>query len=148
MPYRTWCDECVETFGGEEVHSAHDRVHGRKIAVVSLDYVFITPKGLFTRKVIDELGDDDLSKSLDSSADIMKVVVLYCSLTRLVFAPAFRRKGADEHVVQQIVDNIAWLGHVRLVLRSDNELAILALVTQALRGLRVQLMDLESVSSE
>ena len=57
-------------------------------------------------------------------------------------------KGADEHVVQQIIDNIAWLGHVRLVLRSDNEPAILALFAEALRGLRVQLMDLESVSSE
>ena len=34
------------------------------------------------------------------------------------------------------------------MLRSDNEPAILAQVTEALRGLRVQLMGLESVSSE
>ena len=34
------------------------------------------------------------------------------------------------------------------MLRSDNESAVLALVTGALQGLRVQLMDLESVSLE
>ena len=89
------------------------------------------------------MRDDDLSKSLESSSDVVQVLITYCSLTRSVFAHAVRRKGADEHVVQQIIDNTAWLGHVRLVLRSDNEPAILALVTEALRGLRVQLMDLE-----
>ena len=83
-----------------------------------------------------------------SSPDVVKVLVLYCCINRSLFAHAVRRKRADEHVFQQIIDNIAWLGHVRLVLRSDNEPAILALVTEALRGLRVQLMDLEPVSSE
>ena len=132
MPYRTWCGECVETVGREEVHSAHDRAHSRKVAVVSLDYFFITPKGLFTQKEIDNLQDDVLSKSLESSPDIDEVLVIYCSLTRSAFAHAIRRKGADEHVVQQIIDNIAWLGHVRLVLWSDTERAILALVTEGL----------------
>ena len=44
MPYRTWCGEWVETFGREEAHSAHDRAHGRKVAVVSLDYFSISSK--------------------------------------------------------------------------------------------------------
>ena len=148
MPYRTWCAECVEAFGREESHFSHDRTHGRRIAVVSMDYLFITPKGIYTRKEIDELGDDELSTSLDTGADVTKVLVLYCSLTRCVFAHAVRRKGADEHVVQQIVDDIAWIGHVRLVLRSDNEPAMLALVTEALRGLRVQIVGLDTVASE
>ena len=37
MPYRPWCDECVEAFGKEEAHEAHDRVHGRQIPVIPLD---------------------------------------------------------------------------------------------------------------
>ena len=92
MPYRTWCGECAETFGREEAHSTHDRVHGRKVAVVSLDYFFITPKGLFTQKEIDNLQDDDLSKSFESSPDVVEVLIIYCSLTRSVFAHAVRRK--------------------------------------------------------
>ena len=51
-----------------------------------------------------------------------------------------------KHAVQQINDDTAWLGNVRLVLRSDNEPAIFALVTEALRGLRAQLIDLALVS--
>ena len=38
MPYRSWCDECVEAFGREEPHFAHDGTHKRTIPVVSLDY--------------------------------------------------------------------------------------------------------------
>ena len=48
------------------------------------------------------------------------------------FAHAARRKADDGHVVQRIIDNIAWLGHVRLVLWSDTERAILALVIEGL----------------
>ena len=73
MPYRIWCGECVEAFGTEEAHSAHDRVHGWKDAVVSLDYFFMTPNGLFTQKEIDNTRDDDLSKGLESSPDGVKV---------------------------------------------------------------------------
>ena len=78
--------------GREEAHSAHDRAHGRKVAVVSLDYFFITPNGLFTQKEIDNLRDDDLSKRLESSPDIVEVWVKYCSLARSVFAHAVRRE--------------------------------------------------------
>ena len=47
MPPRPWCEECAEAFGREVAHEAHDRVHGRHIAVVSLDYLFFTRKGVF-----------------------------------------------------------------------------------------------------
>ena len=53
MPYRSWCDECVEAFGREEPHCGHDKVHGRSIPVVSLDYLFVTPKGVYTRKELE-----------------------------------------------------------------------------------------------
>ena len=84
MPYREWCGECVETFGSEEAHSAHDRIHGRKVAVVSLDCFFITPNGLFTQKEIDNFRDDDPSKSREPSPDVVQVL----SLTPSVFAHA------------------------------------------------------------
>ena len=40
-PYRSWCKECVEGFGRER-----DHVHrNQKVAIVSMDYAFVTPKG-------------------------------------------------------------------------------------------------------
>ena len=105
-------------------------------------------KGSLTCTDIDGLGDDELCNSLDTSADVTEALVLYYCLARSVFARAFWRKGADRHVVQQIADDIAWLGHVRLVLWSNSEPAILALVTEALRGLRVLPLDPAAVSSE
>ena len=147
IPYRPQCDECVEAFGREEGHSSHGHVGGRRIAVVSLDYLFITPSGLFTRQEVEQSSELTF-EALEANVHVTKVLVMYCSLSRAVFAHAVRRKGADEQVVQQIVDDIAWLGHTRLVLRSDNEPAMLALVSEALKVVRMQLVDIATVSSE
>ena len=40
--------------------------------------------GLFTQKEIDNLRDDDLSKSLASSPKVVEVFVMFCCLIRLV----------------------------------------------------------------
>ena len=52
----------------------------------------LRPKVSSRRKKIVNLRDDDLSKSLASSQDVVQVLVIYCNLTRSVFAHAVRRK--------------------------------------------------------
>ena len=47
----------------------------------------------------------------------------------------------DKCAAERIVDDIVYLGHTRVILRSDNEPALLALVTDALKGLRIQSLD-------
>ena len=47
----------------------------------------------------------------------------------------------DKFAAERIVDDIVYLGHTRVILRSDNEPALLALVTDALKGPRIQLLD-------
>ena len=148
MPPRPWCEECADAFGREVAHEAHDRVHGRRIAVVSLDYLFFTPKGVFTRLELETHESEFYTKIDTDSDEVIKVIVIYDSSTKCVFAHAVRRKGAEAHVVQQVVDDISWIGHTRLVLRSDNEPAILALVNEALRGLRVQMEEIDTVAAE
>ena len=49
-PYRSWCDECVEGAGREDGHS---NVESHSIAMISMDYLFITRKGVFSE---DEAG--------------------------------------------------------------------------------------------
>ena len=40
-PYRTWCEECCEGQGRERGHGQTDH----KIAMISIDYAFMTKKG-------------------------------------------------------------------------------------------------------
>ena len=46
-PYRSWCDECVESAGRED---GHRNVESHSIAMISMDYLFITKKGIYTDK--------------------------------------------------------------------------------------------------
>ncbi len=47
----------------------------------------------------------------------------------------------DKFAAERIVHDIVYLGHTRVILRSDSEPALLELVTDALKGLMIQLLD-------
>ena len=47
VQYRSWCDDCVEAFGREDRHEAKDKLTGRTVPVISLDYLFVS-QSLFT----------------------------------------------------------------------------------------------------
>ena len=47
----------------------------------------------------------------------------------------------DKFAAERIVEDIVYLGHTRVILRSDNEPALLLLFHDALKGLRVQKLD-------
>ena len=47
----------------------------------------------------------------------------------------------DKFTAERIVDDIAYLGHTRVILRSESEPALVALVGDALKGLRIQQLD-------
>ena len=49
--------------------------------------------------------------------------------------------STDKFAADRIVDDIVHFDQTRVILRSDNEPALLALVTDALKGLRIQSLD-------
>ena len=59
-------------------------------------------------------------------------------------------KGPDEdnYVVDLVTSAITWLGHVRLILKRDNETALLALVERALEAIRCEVEGIVMASSE
>ena len=69
------------------------------------------------------------------------MLVIYDSFSRAPFAIAVPRKGASEFVVKAVVAIVVWLGHSRVTVRTDNEPAIVAMIGEALKGLKVNLMD-------
>ena len=61
LPYRSWCDECVEAFAREWPHLARDGPSGRAIPVIHIDYACLTEKGLFRPS---ELSEEDLKHAI------------------------------------------------------------------------------------
>ena len=72
----------------------------------------------------------------------------YCGATGCLFAHAVPAKGVDEggYIVEQLKNDILWLGHSKVVIRSDNEPALVKVVDKAVRALK--LAGLASASSE
>ena len=120
-PYRSWCEWCVK---GRGVGEQHRSGPPSKIPVVSFDYLIVTRRGIYT-------------KTQHQEAEILlKILVVKDSMSRTVCAHAVPCKGvgSDRYAVEKLKRDILWLGYSRVTLRSDNEPAILALMTEALRG--------------
>ena len=55
LPYRSWCDHCVEAFGRERAHASGSSEE-RTFPLISIDYLFLLPKGFFLRKKLTTSG--------------------------------------------------------------------------------------------
>ena len=53
----------------------------------------------------------------------LKAIVMYCSATKTLSADAVPKKGIDPegYVVEQIKQDVIWLGHPSVVIRGDKE---------------------------
>ena len=132
-PYRSWCRFCVEGRAREMVHRLQDQ-SSRKISTVSFDYLFITRGNVFTRE------EWEIEKS---SGEFLKVLVVCDSKSKATFAHAVPAKGLDDRgfVVRCIADDVAWLGYIRITLKCDNEPAIVAVLKESLKVLRIDGVD-------
>ena len=132
LPYREWCADCVEGFGREDAHTSSE-VKATWIPVVSTDYLFVTKRGIFTKTEYEPIAGEEH----------LKVLVVYDSKSRSLFAHAVPKKGPDEqgYVVECFVDDILWLGYASVIVRSDNEPAIVRLVTDVLAASKVKGLD-------
>ena len=132
-PYRSWCDECVEAFGREWPHHHGGSGRARSIPVIHMDYGFLTDKGMFKRG---DISAEDMKNAL-------KVLIVYDSSSKGPSAHAVRAKGAgdDGFAAARVCEDIEFAGHTKVILRSDNEPALLQVVSDALKGLRIQQLD-------
>ena len=81
-PYRSWCEHCVRAFGRERGHGHTDT----KIAMISMDYAFVTAKG-----PIVEHGEDGWN-----DPDTLNILLVKDSKSGSVFAHAIIKKGVDD----------------------------------------------------
>ena len=91
---------------------------------MSFDYCFIGDKG----DIVSQIEADEEPGSI-------KVLVVRDNRSKAVLAHTVPVKGADEggFAVKAIVDDVVWLGCTKLVLKTDNEPAILKLLQESLK---------------
>ena len=118
LPLRSLCDECNEGHGRERRYGKVSDQH--RLAIVSIDYAFVTRNGSIV--VEGDRGWNDL--------EALKLLIVKDSLGRAVFAHAVPKKGVDDKrfAVDITVDDVLWPGYEKVILMSDNEPAIIKLL--------------------
>ena len=150
LPYRLWCKWCVM---GRGRGFPHKKSPGSLIAIIGLDYFYITSGGVKRRDELTHAQDNEGDAELETSrakGDIVKCIVVRCSLTKAVFGHVVPQKGVDEdnYVAGVVTDDIAWLGHTKVMLKSDNEHAMQSLVRRVVDVSRADCKDLKSIAKE
>ena len=139
-PFRSWCKQCVE---GRGLGSPHTAVAEQsRVPVVGLDYFFVTAEGLKRRDELDcELSEEGEEKiaAARKRGDVTKCLIVRCFSSKHVFAHVVPQKGDDEegYCASLVANDVLWLGHTCVVLKSDNEPAVLALRRRAVRTLKL-----------
>ena len=74
---------------------------------------------------------------------MLKLLVVKDTKSKAVFAHAFPQKGIDEKrfSVDMVVADVLWLGYSKVLLKSDNEPAIVKLLKESLATLKVSGVD-------
>jgi len=150
IPFRSWCKWCIL---GRGRGIQHRRTDGSRIAIVGLDYFFITAAGLKKREELEQPmtpeGEAEINE-LRKKGKLIKCILVRCFLTKIVFAHIvpYKGPGEDDFVADVLVKDIAWLGHTRMALKADGEPALQALVRRLLELVKVQCHDLEQLMKE
>ncbi len=153
-PYRSWCDHCGRGRGLGEQRGRHAGRH-HAIPRVGIDYWYVTSDNIKKRKELQETyplnleGDQKLEDDRRGGR-LMKCIIIRCHESKAILAHCVPCKGADEdgYVVELIVQAVAWMGHTKLILKSDNEVALLSLVKRALEAVRHEVPDVITATDE
>jgi hypothetical protein len=97
-----------------------------------------------------DIEDDEEFETARREGKVVKCILVMCSSSKLIFVHVVPCKGVDEdgHVVKLVCDNLAWMGHTRIILKCDNEPAVKKVITEALIRMKVDVKDLETISQE
>ncbi len=150
LPYRVWCKWCLM---GRGRGMPHGRCGISAIPIVGLDYFYITQGGVKQRNELEFTNDEAGDKALEEErikGNIIKCLVIRCSSTKAIFGHVVPCKGSDEdgYVANLVAEAVSWLGHVKLILKADNEKSLQSLVVRALEVIRVKCEKVENVSKE
>ena len=101
--------------------------------VISFDYCFVS-----------DIGEIETAAEFEAAGEgAIKILVARDGKSKAVFAHVVPMKGVDEagFAVGVPVDDVKWLGYMKIALKIDNEKPIVRLLTKAFREPRIQGLD-------
>ena len=113
---------------------------------------YITKEGLRRRdELAKELSGDseEASTAARAAGDVAKCLLVRCIHTKDVFAHVVPQNGDDEdhYCARLAVADIQWLGHTKVLLKTDNERAIVALKHRVAKILK-EYKSMDNVQTE
>ena len=71
---------------------------------------------------------------------MVKILVAKCHMTKCLFAHVVPQKGMDpqSYAVERLKRHILWLGRSKIILKTDNEHAIMAVLRNTFKVLRIE----------
>ena len=112
LPYRSWCRHCVRGRGKNDAHRKMDAEASHEVPHVSMDYCF--------------MGQDE--------EKCLPILVMKDHRSKMVFSHVVPKKGASiAYCVSQAVQNLESLGYPKLILKCDQEPAMLDLRNAVVR---------------
>ena len=143
MPYRSWCKWCVLGRGRGSPHKSQAK---SEIPVIGVDYFFLTQGGIKAKDEVD--SDARALEEARAKGEVVKCLVVRCSWTKCVFAHVVPQKGLDEEnvAVDMLLADLEWLGHTRLIIKSDNEPSVQALVKRTIALAKSECRDLKTIA--
>lgn len=109
LPYRSWCKHCVNGRGITHPHLAHKHNIEEEIPTVGIDYHYMGKEG--------EEGTIPMLAIKDAHS-------------KVVYDMVVTEKGVNSYMVNRVVQSLDLLGHKRIILKSDQEPAIVALCNE------------------
>ena len=130
LPYRSWCPHCVNGKATGRQHKPRPTDQASTVPQLAFDYLHGSESTALA------MGEDET----------IKILVAKCHASKCVFAHVVPQKGVDTtlYAVERLKRDVMWLGHARIVLKSDNERAILALLRTTLRVIQKE-VEIENV---
>ena len=110
LPYRSWCDVCVQARGKEDPHKTNKATTEEAIPTIVMDYK--------------TFGQDEKDESLTS-------IVVRDKRTTTTAGHICECKGTDDKwIVNKIVQDIDEMGYTDIILKTDGEPAIVQLAME------------------
>ncbi len=150
IPFRTWCKWCVMARARGAQHSASGEC---TIAIIGMDYFFITRGGIKKRSELEYPEDEPGNAAMEAAregGEIIKCIVIRCSKSKVIFAHVVPCKGVDEDdfVANTVVEDLAWFGYTSMIIKADNEAALQALVRRVVERVSAECKMLDQVTKE
>ena len=130
-PFRSWCEHCVR---GKAKADHHKTVKRRsEIPIAGIDYMWMT-------------SSEDKGEAGDQRG--MPILVSVDEETGWVGAWVVPEKGEHWHAIKVLTGNLEEVGHKRVIVRSDQEPAILKLKQAVKREASLEMVNEESPVGE